>query len=134
MSKKSNLKRGLLVFLCAVLMTSFIGAFPAYADSFQSGGHTVKKFFVPTNTSCTGGTTADYTAEYLVAILTSRRVNSSGDLVKPVMDDATSYNTKTSGRAYISSGSGYKFKMVCCTHGAKYPGYSETSSNSVKNF
>lgn len=134
--KKS--KRLLTIILSLIMMVTIIGGttISVSAATFKSGPYNVTKTFLATNVGGRGSTSySGATAEYLVAIITTTKVNQNGTKITPDMDDAYAYNATSSGVAKVScSGTGNKYTKVTCTHSAKYPGYSETSSNSSQSF
>lgn len=131
-------KKMIAVFMSLVMMCGVIGgtAISASAATFKSGPYNVTKTFLATNVGGRGSTSySGAKAEYLVAIITTTKVNQNGTKITPDMDDAYDYNTTSSGVAKVScSGTGNKYTKVTCTHSAKYSGYSETSSNSSQSF
>lgn len=135
--KKS--KKVLSILLSLVMMFSIIGGSTisaTAATTFKSGPYYVNKNFLATKLGGRGSTSySGATAEYLVAMIVTTKVNKNGTKINPDMDDAYAYNTTSSGVAKVScSGTTNRYTKVTCTHGAKYPGYSETASNSSESF
>lgn len=134
-----KLNKKLISFLLALTMIfSVIGGsvINASAATFKSGPYNVTKTFLATNVGARGSTSySGAKAEYLLAIIVTTKVNKNGTKITPDMKDAYDYNTTSSGVAKVScSGTTNRYTKVTCTHGAKYPGYSETASNSSQSF
>lgn len=134
-----KLNKKLISFLLALTMIfSVIGGsvINASAATFKSGPYNVTKTFLATNVGARGSTSySGAKAEYLLAVIVTTKVDKSGTKIKPDMDDVYAYNATSSGVAKVScAGTTNRYKKVTCTHGAKYPGYSETASNSSQSF
>ena len=134
--KKNNMLR-VLISIALIVLTMTTSVITAYAyPTFRSGPYNVDKILIATNQGAIGATAYDgATAEYLLAIVVSTKEDQYGNRLTPDTKDSYAYNTKHSGGARIScTNTSNKYIKVTCTHGAKYRGYAETSSNSSKSF
>lgn len=133
-----KLSKRLTALLAAILMTvtMFTGTITASAayPTFKSGGHNVSMILtVYTQKAYASTIYTPVKAEYIVAFVVAAQYDKNGNKVKADMDDAYQYDAISSGQAYIScQGTANKYKSFTSTHGAKYKGYAETSSNLTK--
>ncbi len=133
-----KLSKKMIAVFMALLMTLSSGAITAFAitGELKAGSNVATKTLTPTSIAATAKTTSNNTAEYLETIIVTKKVNKNGTQITPDMNSSYAYNTKHSGNAGVSVGSGStdRYKSVTSTHGAKFTGYSEVAGNLSKTF
>lgn len=116
--------------LAAVLMmaTMFTSAVPAYAanptlkETVKKSGYTIYTYRTDASRTTIKGRTKSYTvADRIATTIVTTTVDSKGNLVKPMRGaDVGKDNSKDSGVATVTSGTGNKFTNITVLHAALY--------------